>query len=80
MGMMAILFNDAEWFEHIDNMPSKEGQKCNLVKIGQAVTEKKTFTDYKILYMYIVQGQGEITQEDKILIVTKRVCYFDHTL
>ena len=28
--------------------------------------------------MYIAQGQGQITQEDKILIVTKRVCYFDH--
>ena len=55
-----------------------EGPKCNLVKTGQAVSEKKTFKDYEILYMYIAQGQGQITQEDKILIVTKRVCYFDH--
>ena len=55
-------------------MSSTESQKCNLVKIGQAVSEKKTFKDYKILYMYVVQGQGQITQ-DKILIVTKRVCY-----
>ena len=51
-----------------------------MMKIGQAVSEKKTFKDYKTLYMYIAQGQGQITQEDKILIVTKRVCYFDHTL
>ena len=57
MGMMAILFNDVE---QIDNMPSTEGPKCNLV--------------------YIARGQGQITQEDKILIVSKRVCYFDHTL
>ena len=41
-----------------------ESQKCNLVKIGQAVSEKK-FKDYKILYMYIAQGQGQITK-DKI--------------
>ena len=57
-----------------------EGSKCNLVKTGQAVSEKTMFKDYEILYMYIAQGQGQITQEDKILIVTKRVCYFDHTL
>ena len=43
---MAILFNDAEWFEQIKNMPSTEGPKCNLLKIGQAVSEKKTFKDY----------------------------------
>ena len=27
-----------------------------------------------------VQEQGQIILGDKILIVTKRVCYFDHTL
>ena len=61
-------------------MPSTEGPKCNLMKTGQAVSEKKKFKDYEILYMYIAQGQGQITQEDKILLVTKSVCYFDHTL
>ena len=64
MGMAAILFNDAEPYEQIYNMPSTEGPKYNLVKIGQAVSEKKTFKDYKILYMYIAQGQGQILQED----------------
>ena len=44
-------------------MPSTEGPKCNLVKIDQAVSE---FKDYKILYMYKAQGQGQIMQEDKI--------------
>ena len=63
-----------------DNMPSTEGPKCNLVKIGQDVSEKKTFKDYEILYMYIAKGQEQIPQEDKILIVTKRVCFFDHIL
>ena len=48
MGMTAILLNDAEPLEQIDNMPSTEGTKCNLVKIGQAVSEKKTFKDYEI--------------------------------
>ena len=64
MGMTVILFNDEEQFEQIDNMPSTEGPKWNLVKIGQAVSEKKTLKDYEILYMYIVHGQGQITQED----------------
>ena len=77
--MVAILFNDADQFEQIDNMPSKEGPMCNLVKIGQTDTEKKTFKDYQILYMYTAQGQEQINQ-DKILIVTKMVCYFDHIL
>ena len=35
--------------------PSTEGPMWNLVKIGQAVSEKKTFKDYEILYMYIAQ-------------------------
>ena len=32
------------------------------------------------LHIYIGQGQGQITPGDKILNVTERVCYFDHTL
>ena len=68
MGMVVIFFN------------TTEGPMWNLVKIGLSVSEKKTFKDYKILYMYIAQRQGQITPGDKILIVTERVCYFDHTL
>ena len=34
MGMAAILFNNAEPFEQIDNTPSTEGPVWNLVKIG----------------------------------------------
>ena len=37
-----------------------------------------TFKDYEILYMYIAQGQGQITPGDKIFVVTKNVCYFDY--
>ena len=77
--MVAILFNDAELFEQTDYTSSTEGLMWNLVKIGQAVSEK-TFKDYKILYMYIAQGQGQITLGDKILIVTERVCYFEHKI
>ena len=72
--------NDPEPFEQTDNMPSTEGPKCNLVKIGQAVSEKKTFKDYETLHMYIAQGQEQITREVKILIVTKWVCCFVHKL
>ena len=48
MGMTAILFKDAERFEQIDNIPSIKGPKCNLAKIGQAVSEKKMFKNQKI--------------------------------
>ena len=51
-----------------------------MVKIGQAVLEKKTFKDYEVLYMIIAQEQGQIIPGDKIMTVTERVCYFDHTL
>ena len=50
----------------------KSGEKWS------AVLENKTFKDYEILY--IAQGQGQITLGDKVLIVTERGCYFDHTL
>ena len=80
MGMTAILFNDAERFEQSVNMSSSEGLVCSLEKIGQAVSEKKTFKDYDILYMYIAQGQGQTTPGDKIVVVTKSVFYFDLTL
>ena len=43
MDMTAILFNYLERFEQVDNMPSTEGPKCYLVKIGQAVSDKKAF-------------------------------------
>ena len=58
--MAAIFFIDAEPFEQIDNTPSIEGLMC--VKLGQAVSEKKKFKDYKILYMYIAQEQEQGTQ------------------
>ena len=54
MGMAASLFNDAEPF---DNTPSTEGPMRNVVKIGQTDSEKKTFKDNKILYMYIGKGR-----------------------
>ena len=66
MGMTVILFANAERFEQIDNTPSTEGPMWNLLKIGQAVSEK-TFKDDKILYMYMAQGQEQITLGDKIL-------------
>ena len=49
----------------------------NLMKIAHLVSEKKTFDNYTILYMYIAQGQGQITL---ILIVTKKFYYFNHKL
>ena len=59
MGMAAILFSDAEPFEQSVNIPSTEGPIRNRVKIGQVVSEKKTFKDFMLLYLYIAQGQGQ---------------------
>ena len=61
MGITAILFNDAEPYEQSVNNPSTEGPMWNPVKIGQVGLEKKTFTDFKVLYLYIAQEQGQIT-------------------
>ena len=59
MGMVVISFNGAEPFEQIVNIPSTEGPMWNLQKTGQAVSEKKTFEDYTILYMY---GDANLTK------------------
>ena len=80
MGIAAILFNDAEPFEQSVNIPSTEGPMWNLVKIGQVVLEKKTHTGFKVLYLYIAQGQGQITTRGKTLILTLTFYYFNHTL
>ena len=45
MGMAAILFNGAEQFEQIVNTLSTESPMRNLVKIVQAISEKKTFKE-----------------------------------
>ena len=48
MGIADILFNNAELFEK-NNTSSTETPMRNLLKIGQAVSEKKTFKYYDIL-------------------------------
>ena len=61
MGMAAILFNGAEPLEQIVNILSTEDPMWNLVKTVQAVSEKKTFKDFTISYLYTAWGQGQIT-------------------
>ena len=51
-----------------------------MMKICRAVSKKNTCKDYAIFNMYIGKEQGQITPRDKLLIVIKRVCYFDYTL
>ena len=80
MDMAAIVFNGAKPFEQLGNTLLTECPKKNLVKIPPAVSEKKTFKDYTILYMYIAQGQGQITLRGQSLIVTKMFYYFYHSL
>ena len=52
MGMAAILYNCTEPVEQIGSTLLTEGSMCNLVKIAQMVSEKKTFKNYTI-YMCI---------------------------
>ena len=62
MDMAATLFNGAKPFEQISNILSTEGPMWNLVKTDQAGSEKKIFKKkYTIFYMYIAQGQRQIT-------------------
>ena len=61
MGTAAIFFKDAEPFEQNANTPPTEGPMWNLVKTGQVILEKKTFKYFMVLYLYIAQGQGQIT-------------------
>ena len=60
MGILAILFSGAEPFEQVVSTLSIEDRMWNLMKIVQAVSEEK-FQNYTILYMYIAQGQWQIT-------------------
>ena len=57
--MVAISFDGLEPFDQI--VLSTESHKWILMKIVKEVSEKKTFKDFTILYMYISQGQGQIT-------------------
>ena len=61
----------------IANILSTEGPMWTLMKIVQEVPEK-TFKDFTILYMYIAQGQGQITPI--ILIVSKPFYFFNQSL
>ena len=72
MGMAAILLNGAEPFEQIVN--KIEGPMWSLVKIIQEVSEKKTFKTI------IPSGKGRRPPVNKILILTKKVYNFIHTL
>ena len=56
MSMFAILFGGVKPFQQTVNILSTEGSMWNLVKIGQAVSEKKPFKDYMILNMYLCKG------------------------
>ena len=61
MNMAAILFDGTEPVGQICNTLLTEDLMWNLVEIAQAVSEKKTFKNYTILYIYIAQGQEQIT-------------------
>ena len=59
-----------EPFNQIVNILSTEGPMLNLMKNIQEVSEKKTFKEFMVLYLYIPQGQGQINP--KRLTVSKQ--------
>ena len=61
MGIAAILFAGAEPFEQIFDTLLTKGCMWNPMNIAQVVSELKAFKNYRILYKYIAQGQGQIT-------------------
>ena len=65
MDIAAILFNGTDSFEQIGNTLLTEGPMWNLLKTAQAFSEKKSFKNYTILYMYIALEQGQITPREK---------------
>ena len=56
MDMAAIFYDGVEPFEQIGNILLTEGPMWNLVKIAQAVSERKTFKNYTILYICLCWG------------------------
>ena len=56
MDMAPILFNGAEPFEQILNIPST-GHMWNLVKIDHAVSEKG-IRFHHFIHIYLTQGKG----------------------
>ena len=56
---LAILFNGTKPFEQIVNTPLTEGPMWKNGKTAQAVSEKMIYK--KNIYMYLAQGQGQIT-------------------
>ena len=68
MAMEAVLFNGPGPFKQIVNTFLTEDPTWILVKIAEAVSEN-TFKTYTVLYMYIAQGQRQITPREKILLL-----------
>ena len=61
MCMAAILLNGMEPFEQIFNTLSTKDPMWNLITIAQAISEENIYKNNTILYMYIAQGQEQIT-------------------
>ena len=80
MGMAAILFSGAEPFEQIINILLTEGPRWNLVKIGQAVSEKKRLRFHDLIHVSSPRARADNPGWGKILILTKKFYYFNHTL
>ena len=78
MDMAAIMLNGAKLFYQIVNILSPEGPMRNLMKIVPEASEKKTFKDFTIIYIFITPGQGKIIP--KILTVSEPFYFFNHTL
>ena len=79
MGMAAILFNGAKPFDQIVNTISTKGPMWIWLKLLMSL-QRRNSKKYTILFLYIAQGQGQIIPGEQILIVTKKIFCFNHTL
>ena len=68
MGSAAILLNCTEPCEQIVNILLTEGPMWKVMKAVKAVSEKKTFKDFMILYIYIAKWQGQINSFTPVII------------
>ena len=74
MGMAAILFNSANHLNKLIVPHVKSSEN------GKRFERRRHLKNYTILYMYKVQGQGQISPGAKALIITNKFYCFNHTL
>ena len=77
MGMAAVLFNDAEPFEQIDNTLRQRPSVKSGANWSSCFREGRL--SIRSIHVYSPGARAD-NAGDKLWIVTRSVCFFDHTL